>query len=200
MSEFLTFIHLGFRHLVATEALDHILFLLALAVIYRPRDWREGFWVVTAFTIGHSITLALAVTGVITFPVRMIEFLIPVTILATSAENLIAYAQGSPPGRRRYRVVFAGIFGLVHGAGFAAYLRSLFLDRIAVPLFGFNAGIELGQVLVLLCAGATFTAFDSLVSRTREHQSEWALHVRVVAVSAVVALFAAHLAFERTPW
>ena len=83
MSELAAFAQLGFRHIVSIEAMDHILFLLALAAIYRPRDWRDALWVVTSFTVGHSITLALAVTGVVTLPTALIEFLIPVTIVAT---------------------------------------------------------------------------------------------------------------------
>ena len=82
-TDLLTFVQLGVRHILDIEAVDHILFLVALAAIYRPRDWRASLWVVSAFTVGHSITLALAVTGVVRFPGRVIEFLIPVTIVAT---------------------------------------------------------------------------------------------------------------------
>src|SRR5882724_2010352 len=146
MSELIAFVHLGFRHITDLTALDHMLFLLALAAIYRGRDWRDVLWVVSAFTIGHSITLALAVTGALRLPTALIEFLIPVTILVTGIENIAAR-------RRRYRPAFAGMFGLVHGAGFANYLRSLFVGSIAVPLFGFNVGIELGQLVVLALAG-----------------------------------------------
>lgn len=199
MSELQTYLHLGFRHIVTTEALDHILFLLALAVIYRPRDWRESLGVVTAFTIGHSLTLALAVTGVITFPVRVIEFLIPITILAASTENLVAYLRDAAPRHRRFRAVFAGLFGLIHGAGFAGYLQSLFLDRIAVPLLGFNLGIEAGQLVILLLAGAAFSGFDALLGRGRA-AGEWSLRLRVVGVSAAVAVFAVRMALERSPW
>ena len=87
MSELLTFIHLGFRHITDLEAMDHILFLVALAAIYRGRDWRESLWVVSAFTVGHSITLALAVTGAVRLPTALIEFLIPLTIVATRSKT-----------------------------------------------------------------------------------------------------------------
>ena len=126
MSELLTFIQLGFRHITNLQAMDHILFLLALAAIYRPRDWRNALWVVTAFTVGHSITLALAVTGAVVLPIKLIEFLIPVTIVATCIENLIVRDRATAPLKGRYRPIFAAVFGLVHGAGFADYLRNLF--------------------------------------------------------------------------
>src|SRR5438093_2085929 len=89
MTDFSTFVQLGFRHIVDIEAMDHILFLVALAAIYRFRDYRRVLGVITAFTAGHSITLALAVTGFVTLPSAVIEFLIPVTIVATGVENLV---------------------------------------------------------------------------------------------------------------
>ena len=154
MSELLVFVHLGFRHIVDLAAMDHILFLLALAAIYHRRDWRDSLWVITAFTVGHSITLALAVTGAMRIPTPLIEFLIPLTIMATGVENIIVRHRARAPLRGRYRPIFAGVFGLVHGAGFANYLQSLFTGSIVVPLLGFNVGIELGQIVVLIFAAA----------------------------------------------
>lgn len=200
MSELFAFMTLGFRHIVNPEAADHILFLLALAAIYRPRDWRRAVWVVTAFTVGHSITLALAVTNALVLPTAWIEFLIPVTIVATGVENLIVRDRAHTFWAGRYRPVFSGVFGLVHGAGFANYLRSLFVDRVAVPLFGFNVGIELGQVLVLVVAGLCFVAADWVLERLRQAGTAPALRLRVVGVSIVVILVAARWAVERAPW
>ena len=168
MAELFTFATLGFHHIVELSAADHILFLLALAVIYRARDWRDALWVISAFTVGHSITLALAVTDVIQPSVRMVEFLIPLTIFATAIENIIVSRHGDR-GPRRYRPVFAGVFGLVHGAGFAGYLKGLFMDHIAVPLLGFNIGIELGQIVVLMAVALVLSlsiqACDEFVGR-----------------------------------
>ncbi len=200
MSELLAFVSLGFRHIVNADAADHILFLLALAAIYRPRDWRQALWVVTAFTVGHSITLALAVTNALVLPTDWIEFLIPVTIVATGIENLLVRDRAKPPWSGRYRPVFSGVFGLVHGAGFANYLRSLFVDRVAVPLFGFNLGIELGQVLVLLAAAVIFVVLDRGLERVWLSGSLSALRLRVLSVSIVVILFASRWAVERAPW
>jgi HupE / UreJ protein len=201
MSELLTFVHLGFRHITELEAMDHILFLLALAAIYRWRDWRDALWVVSAFTIGHSLTLALAVTHTLALPTRVIEFLIPVTIVATGVENLVVRDRAAAPLGGRYRPMFAGVFGLVHGAGFANYLNSLFMERIAVPLFGFNVGIELGQIVVLLLAAVALTALDRGIAALRlPRHAPSPLRLRAVGVSAVVALIAARWAIERSPW
>jgi len=193
MSELATYITLGFRHITDLEAMDHILFLFALAAIYRWRDWRDSLWVVSAFTIGHSVTLALAVTGALVLPSRLIEFLIPVTIVATCVDNLVRSGGG-------YRPVFAGVFGLVHGAGFANYMRSLFVDQIALPLFGFNVGIELGQIVVLAIAAAMLAGVDRAFALTTARPGQGVLRLRVVAVSAVVALVAARWAVERSPF
>ena len=201
MSEFLAFVELGFRHITNVGALDHILFLLALAVIYRARDWRSALWVVTAFTVGHSITLVLAVTGAVVLPTNLIEFLIPVTIVATCIENIIVRDRTAAPLKGYYRPVFALVFGLVHGAGFADYLRNLFVDRIALPLFGFNVGIELGQIVVLTLAAGSLLAADWAIRHFRRLSAGGtALRVRVVAVSSVVMVIAARWAIERSPW
>ena len=200
MSELLTFLQLGFRHITDLDAMDHILFLLALAAIYRPRDWRSALWVVTAFTVGHSITLALAVTGAVRLPTRLIEFLIPITIVATCVENIIVADRERAPLRGRYRPVFAGVFGLVHGAGFANYLRDLFVDRVALPLFGFNVGIEAGQIVVLCFAAIALVSVDRLIAFLRRPRGIGALRLRVVAISAVVLVVAARWAVERNPW
>ena len=201
MSELLAFVRLGFHHITDPEALDHILFLLALAAIYRGRDWRDSLWVITAFTVGHSITLALAVTGALRLPTPLIEFLIPVTIVVTGVENIVVRRRDRAPLRGRYRPVFAGAFGLVHGAGFANYLTSLFTGSIVLPLFGFNVGIELGQVAVLGVAGATLVMLDRLLALVRWPQAAPPVfRVRVVAVSGVVALVAARMAATRAPW
>jgi hypothetical protein len=200
-SELLTFMQLGFRHITNLQAMDHILFLLALAAIYRPRDWRNVLWVVTAFTVGHSITLALAVTGAMVLPIKLIEFLIPVTIVATCIENLIVRDRATAPLRGRYRPIFAAVFGLVHGAGFADYLRNLFVDHIALPLFGFNVGIELGQIVVLIFAAAFLLAADWAIRHIRASiAAPSALRVRVVLVSSVVMVIATRWAIERNPW
>ena len=198
MSDFLAFMQLGFRHIVALDAADHILFLLVLAAIYRGRDWRAMLWVVTAFTVGHSLTLALVATGVLELPIRVVEFLIPLTIVATGIENLIVRGRSVSSKRIRYRPVFAALFGLVHGAGFAEYLRSLFMERITGPLFAFNVGIEVGQIVVFAFAFAAFWIADralSLIAAPRRNTFE----ARVIGVSALVTVVAAAWTVQRWP-
>jgi hypothetical protein len=201
VSEFLVYLELGFRHITDLKGADHILFLLALAAIYRFRDWRDCLWVATAFTVGHSVTLALAVTNTVVMPTAVIEFLIPVTIVITGIENLIVRDRSRALWGRRYRPAFAAVFGLVHGAGFANYLRSLFVERVTVPLFGFNVGIELGQIAVLALAFAAFALVDRTIRAARPVPGTMTpVRLRTVMVSAVVVLVATRWAIERTPW
>jgi hypothetical protein len=201
MSELWSFAQLGVRHILDLDAMDHILFLVALAAIYRFRDLRDVLWVVTAFTLGHSLTLALAVTGALELPSALVEFLIPVTIVITGIENVVVSDRTRAPWGGRYRPVFAGVFGLVHGAGFATYLKALFVEQSAVPLLGFNLGIEVGQIVVLAAAGICLALIDACIRAGRLGTSWWpAVRVRAVAVSLLVILVASHWAVERTPW
>lgn len=201
ISEFLAFAQLGVRHIADLRGADHILFLLALAAIYRWRDWRDGLWVVTSFTIGHSVTLALAVTGALALPAALIEFLIPVTIVATCIENVVVRDRGAAPWKGRYRPVLAGVFGLVHGAGFANYLASLFVEQVAIPLAGFNVGLEVGQLGVLLAAAALLAALDRAIAIVlRPEPLVSPVRLRTLVVSSLVGIVAVHWAFERRPW
>ena len=88
MSDFAFYFKLGWQHIISTDALDHQLFILALACVYTLKDIKRVLILVTAFTIGHSLTLALSVTDVIRFPSKWVEFLIPCTIFITALNNL----------------------------------------------------------------------------------------------------------------
>lgn len=200
MSELWAFAQLGFRHIVAWDAADHILFLLVLAAIYRGRDWRAALAVISAFTVGHSITLALAVTHVLVLPARVVEFCIPLTIVATGVENLVLRERAASGAHARHRPIFAGAFGLVHGAGFAGYLQSLFIVDVARPLLGFNLGIELGQIVVLLVAAVAFRVVDAALRRAPlAALSQHPYRARLVSVSAAIVVIAGGWAIERYP-
>ncbi len=187
MNQLIAYGELGFRHIADLAALDHIVFLLALAAPYRAADWRSLAVLATAFTVGHSITLALAVSETVALPPAVIEFLIPVTIVITAFRNL----REGRTARRRLEPWLAGGFGLIHGAGFANYLTALFDGPIGVPLLGFNLGVEVGQILIL---GVVLAAFEAI---GRVPQIDVA---RRVLVSAGAGVWAVTLAFDRLPW
>ena len=201
MSELVAFGTIGFRHIVDINSADHLLFLLALGAIYCPRDWRSALLVVSAFTVGHSITLAAAALGLVTPPTRWIEFLIPMTIVATGVENLLRRERAATGLAARLRPAFAFVFGLVHGAGFATYLRSLLGSAVVVPLLGFNLGVEAGQVVILLASALGFTVLDGVLARLprARHDARWAFRWRLTSVSLVVTMVAAVWAGQRWP-
>ncbi|ARS36484.1 HupE/UreJ family protein [Pontibacter actiniarum] len=152
-SVFSTYIELGFHHIFDFKAYDHMLFLLALSAIYTLQDWRKVIALVTSFTIGHSITLALATFKIIQFDTALIEFLIPVTILLTCVTNFFKLkgAAAKQPTIFSLHNLMAVFFGLIHGMGFSNFLRQM-LGRngnIWQQLLAFNIGIELGQLLIV---------------------------------------------------
>lgn len=188
------FLALGFRHITDAAALDHILFLVALVASCRFRDWRHLLLLATAFTLGHSVTLALAVTDVVRFPAPWIEFLIPLTIVAACLANLTG-REPRPTGWSR--PLLAAGFGLIHGAGFANFLREMFSGSVGRPLLAFNLGIEAGQVLILAVALTLLTGFDQLVRRSLPRHG---LRIRIAATSMAAAAWASFMAMERIPW
>jgi hypothetical protein len=149
METLYTYLLLGWQHIVSLDAIDHQLFLLALFWPFSHREIRRVLILVTAFTIGHSITLALSSSGVVRIPAASIEFLIAVSIFSTA----VVQSQ-SKIDSKGFPALFGmtGIFGLLHGLGFANTLKSMLgrEDSLLLPLFGFNAGVELGQLAVLL--------------------------------------------------
>jgi hypothetical protein len=187
-SEFLTYLRLGFAHIADLAGYDHIIFVAALTGGYSLAAWRRLLWLVTAFTLGHSVTLALATLRLVTLDAGVVEVLIPGTILATALLALVQARRPDelrpwqrPPRRPGWRgadtgppaatlYVMAVCFGLVHGLGFSTYLRALLgaESSIAVPLLGFNLGLELGQLLIVaatLLVGALFVRLGGFARR-----------------------------------
>src|SRR5580700_1211084 len=169
MEDFNLYFRLGTQHILTWEAMDHILFVAALCLRYLLRDWKKVVVLVTAFTIGHSITLALSALGLVHFSTRWIEFLIPVTIVATAANNLLQRsAQVEHPSRLPLIYFFALFFGLIHGLAFANSLLSLIGgDNLLIPLLAFNLGIEAAQLLVVAVILAISFIFVQLVKVRR---------------------------------
>ena len=158
MSIFTTYLQLGFLHICSWQATDHLTFLLALCAPYLLADWRRVVALVTSFTVGHSITLALATLEGVGVNAAVVETLIPITIMATALVNM--YQAGPTLSRRPRRDMLiwwtapnalAATFGLIHGLGFSSYLRSLLgqQSRPVAELLSFNLGVELGQLLVV---------------------------------------------------
>lgn len=155
MSEFQAYLQLGFDHITDSNGYDHILFIMALCSVYTLIDWKKVIILVTAFTVGHSITLALATTGLVSVNPDWIELLIPVTIIITAILNFFYKVPAASFNRQEkasgLRYPFALFFGLIHGLGFSNYLKALLGKEAEIfnPLLGFNVGLELGQLIIV---------------------------------------------------
>lgn len=191
MSDFSFYFGLGWEHIMHWNALDHLLFITVLAIIYLLKDWKQILILVTAFTIGHSITLVLSVLDVIRFSTPWVEFLIPCTIVITAVSNL--FQKKFTPRSIRINYFLALFFGLIHGMGYANYIRFMLAkdQNLGWGLFGFNVGLEAGQIVVvaiiLLMSWAILTLF-------KINRREW-----VIFVSACVFSISLKMALERIP-
>lgn len=148
-NEFSIYFELGLRHLLDSEAIDHILFIVALCVPYKYKQWKKILVLATAFTIGHTVTLALYTLDYIDVNSKLIEILIPITILITIFINV--FRMNKTKSNLDWNYTLAIGFGLIHGLGFANFFKAMIgsSDGIGLPLFYFNLGIELGQISII---------------------------------------------------
>lgn len=171
MHPFEFYLKLGFEHISNLAGYDHILFLIVLCAVYRLEQWRNILILVTAFTIGHSVTLVLVSLDIFTIPSNIIKFLIPTTIFITAFSNVIGPGTNVKSLRMRQNYAMALFFGFIHGMDFSNYFKALIMgsSSIAVPLLGFNLGIELGQLLVVLfIVGIAFLFLNVIGVKHRE--------------------------------
>lgn len=193
MKDFSLYFSLGHQHIADLNGLDHILFIMALCVRYVFTDWKRVLILITAFTIGHSLTLALSVFDIVRVSTAWIEFLIPLTIIISAISNLFvkkfAYKNKYP-----FIYFMALFFGLIHGLGFSNYLKSLLgrAESIVIPLLGFNLGIEAGQLaIVLVFLLFTFICINVLKINRREY---------IIFISGGIAGIALQMALLRIPF
>jgi hypothetical protein len=150
MADFIFYFKEGWFHILSKGALDHLFFIVVLCVGYTFSQWRNILLLVTAFTIGHSLTLFLSVLDIIRFNDKYVEFAIPCTIVVSAALNLYRRNQLEKTARMQY--LLALLFGFIHGMGFANSIRFMLSSdqQLLVSLFSFNLGLESGQIFVVL--------------------------------------------------
>ena len=182
---------LGWHHIIAWDALDHLLFVLALSAIYLIGNWKQVLILITAFTIGHSLTLALSVFDIIRVESKWVEFLIPCTIIITAVFNFLE--KDFKPKSLRLNYFLALFFGLIHGLGFANAIRFMMTkdESMGWSLFGFNIGLEAGQIVVV--TGILVLSF-LIVNKAGLKRKWWAWALSIVAFSV-----AAKMAWDRFP-
>jgi len=194
MSAFSLYFQLGQEHILDRNAYDHMAFVIALAALYQFADWKRILVLVTAFTIGHSITLALATLKIVSVNMNVIEFLIPVTILVTAISNLFVREEAIQLRKVQINYLLALGFGLIHGLGFSNYLQAILgkEESIAWPLFAFNVGLEAGQIIIVgifLSIGFLFVSIFGVSRR------DWKM-----IISSIVAGVAFTLTMDAVYW
>lgn len=192
MQDVLFYLKLGWEHIISLDALDHQLFVLVLVTVFGLKDWKKILWLVTAFTIGHSITLAMSVLDLLRVPGTWVEFLIPVTIFITATDNILM--RNRPKNLMQMNYYLALFFGLIHGMGFANTARVMMSEEqnIFWPLLGFNIGLELGQIVVVAIILAVLFILVDLFKVSRK---DW-----VMFVSSAVFALSLQMLLERIPF
>jgi len=192
MSDFVFYFDLGWKHIISLDALDHQLFILALAAVYTFKNIKQVLILVTAFTIGHSLTLALSVLDVIRFSSKWVEFLIPCTIFITALNNILRVDKKDGSAKVNYYLALG--FGLIHGMGFANSIRIMLAQdqSIGMGLFGFNIGLEAGQIIVVAIILILAWLFMNLLRVSRR---DW-----IFFLSSGVFALAIKMALERLPF
>jgi len=197
VNEFSLYLRMGYHHIASLGALDHILFVAALTAAYGVHEWKRIAVLVTAFTLGHSTTLALATFDIVHASPRVVEPLIAATIVfmafAAIGDQLVPPTEASRSAAMRRRYATAGVFGLIHGLGFASGLRTLLgaESSITLPLFGFNLGLEVGQILIVSVFFALGIAADRWL---RVRRRDWVLILSGAAAGIGLTLLIDRLA------
>lgn len=191
MQDFSLYFELGWQHILDWQGYDHILFVTALCGVFLLSDWRKVLILVTAFTIGHSVTLALSVFNKILIPSSWIEFLIPVTIFITAFINILK----KKVSKNRFNPTYflALLFGLIHGMGFSNYLKSLMgkSNNVVAQLLSFNIGLEFGQIIIVL---SVLLISFLMINILKVQRREWNLFL-----SSAIFGIAIIMAIERFP-
>ena len=172
-------LQLGFEHILDLNGYDHILYLITLCAIYSIRDWKKVLYLATAFTMGHSITLALNAFDIVSIPSVLIETLIPVTIILTALYNLLIDSKTKTNETVGYFLAIT--FGLIHGMGISNFLKALMSpgDSLIMSLLGFNIGVELAQIVVVLISLAiSYIALNML----KVNKSNWIKTISLISI------------------
>ena len=150
MTDFILYFQIGWSHIISRDALDHLYFISLLSIVYRFVDWKKVLILITAFTIGHALTLFLSVLDLVRIKDSYVEFAIPCTIVITAAVNLFKSKDLLQASSIHYGMAL--FFGLIHGLGYANTIKFMLASdqNILASLLSFNLGLESGQIFVVL--------------------------------------------------
>jgi len=187
MDNFIFFVKQGLFHVLDWNAYDHILFLIALTVVYDFKNWKKIFWLISLFTIGHTLTLILAAYKIISVDSNWIEFLIPVTIIITALFNIFYARNTTKQTKTNTNLFFALFFGLIHGLGFSGYFKMLIgsSNSKLIPLLEFALGIELAQIIIVFIVLLVGFIFQTIF---RFSKRDWILIISSIIIGTVLPI------------
>ena len=187
MDNFIFFTKQGLFHVLDWNAYDHLLFLIALAVVYNFKNWKKVLWLVTLFTLGHTLSLILSTYKIIFVNARMVEFLIPLTIIITAIVNIFYAKSASKNTKTTVNLVFALFFGLIHGLGFSSYFNMLIGKTNAkfLPLLEFALGVEMAQILIVFIVLLVGFVFQTVF---RFSKRDWVLIVSSIVLGMALPM------------
>ncbi len=187
MSDFWIYFKLGLNHVLNFDGYDHILFLIVLVVAYLFKDWKRVFWIVSVFTIGHTISLALSTYNVISVRVNTAELLVYITIIATALYNIFTAGKNNNKTKIIILLVVALFFGLIHGLAFSNYFREITngIESKLLPMLEFSLGVEVAQIIIVLVVLVLSFVFQTVF---RFSKRDW-----VMVVSSIVLGIAFHI-------
>jgi len=187
MDNFIFFVRQGLFHVLDWNAYDHILFLIALVVVYDFKNWKKVLWLISLFTIGHTLTLILAAYNVVSVNSKWIEFLIPVTIIITALVNIFFIKSATKNTKTNINLFFALFFGLIHGLGFSGYFKMLVgsSNSKLIPLLEFALGIEFAQIIIVLIILIMGFIFQTIF---RFSKRDWILIISSIVIGVVIPI------------
>lgn len=187
MDNFIFYLKEGLFHVLDWNAYDHILFLIALAVVYDFKNWKKIIWLITMFTIGHTATLILAAYNVVSVNSKWVEFLIPVTIIITAVVNIFYSKNTAKQVKTNTNLIFALFFGLIHGLGFSGYFRLIIGSESnkLIPLLEFALGIEMAQIVIVFVVLVLGFIFQTIF---RFSKRDWILIISALVIGIVLPI------------
>ena len=192
MSDFWLYLTFGFQHVLDVQAYDHVLFFIVLVASYQFSDWKRLITLVSVFTIGHTLSLLLASYQVIQVSAKLVEFLIPITILFTAIYNIIVARKTRHSEKKFFMVLLTLFFGIIHGFGFATYFGMIKDGDTLVPLLEFALGIEAAQIIVVFAVMILAFIFRSFL---RFNQRDWVMVISAIVIGLIIPMLIENWAF-----
>jgi HupE / UreJ protein len=191
MNDFTFWFKEGTHHILNIEALDHILYIVVLAIAFTLKQWKKVLLLITAFTLGHSVTLYLTSLQYIDIKTNWVEFFIPITIAVTAFTNMLQ--KEAQPSNIVIKYLLALFFGFIHGMAYGANsIGSLYSGNEAIRLiFAFNIGVELAQIIIV---GITLTLSYFIIYILKVNKNYWK-----ISLSSIILVYAVYLAIKNLP-